>query len=66
MNAKFNFIIPDELLERVRVIAKEKNTTISAVINDALRNALEGDRLAALESRVAELEREVREIKNKK
>ena len=66
MNAKFNFIIPDELLERVRAIAKEKGVTISAVINDALRNTLEGDRLAALESRVAELEREVRKIKNEK
>ena len=65
MSAKFNVIIPDELLDRVRKVAEEKGVSVAAIINDALRNTLEGDRISALESRVSELEREIKELKKK-
>lgn len=66
MSAKFNVIIPNELLDRVRKVAEEKGVSVAAIINDALRNTLEGDRISALESRVSELEREVKELKDKR
>lgn len=66
MSAKFNVVIPDELLDRVRKVAEEKGVSVAAIINDALRNTLEGDRISALESRVSELEREIAKLKNKK
>lgn len=66
MSAKFNVVIPDELLDRVRKVAEEKGVSVAAIINDALRNTLEGDRISALESRVSELEREVKELKDKR
>ena len=66
MSAKFNVVIPDELLDRVRKVAEEKGVSVAAIINDALRNTLEGDRISALESRVSELEREMEKIKNSK
>lgn len=65
MSAKFNVIIPDELLDRVRKVAEEKGVSVAAIINDALRNTLEGDRISALENRVSELEREIKELKKK-
>lgn len=66
MSAKFNVVIPDELLDRVRKVAEEKGVSVAAIINDALRNTLEGDRISALESRVSELEREIKELKDKR
>ena len=66
MSAKFNVVIPDELLDRVRKVAEEKGVSVAAIINDALRNTLEGDRISALESRVSELEREIAKLKNRK
>lgn len=66
MSAKFNVVIPDELLDRVRKVAEEKGVSVAAIINDALRNTLEGDRISALENRVSELEREIAKLKNRK
>lgn len=66
MSAKFNVVIPDELLDRVRKVAEEKGVSVAAIINNALRNTLEGDRISALESRVSELEREIKELKDKR
>jgi len=65
MSAKFNVIIPDDLLERARKVADEKNISVAAIINEALRNTLEGDRISALESRVLELEKEIKKLKNR-
>lgn len=66
MSAKFNVVIPDELLDRVRKVAEEKGVSVASIINDSLRNTLEGDRISALESRVSELEREIAKLKNRK
>lgn len=60
MNARFNFVIPDDLLNRVKEIAESRDTSAAAIINEVLRNFVNNeDGLKALEKRVSELEKEV-------
>ena len=66
MTKRFNLMIPDELEKRVEKVAKEKGISKSAFINDAIKNALENERLSALEARVAQLEKEIEELKKKR
>ena len=66
MTRRFNLMIPEELEKRVEKVAKEKGISKSAFINDAIKNALENERLTALEKRVAQLEKEIDELKKKK
>lgn len=65
MTKRFNLMIPEELEKRVEKVAKEKGVSKSAFINEAIKDALENERLAALEARVSELEKEVEELKKK-
>ena len=69
MAAKFNFVIPDDLLERIKIIAEKKEVSIASIINMLLSDYANGiDRLAMndLEERVSTLEREVEILKDKK
>ena len=58
-------MIPAELEARVERVAKEKGISKSTFINEAIKDALENERLTALEARVSELEKEVAELKKK-
>ncbi len=64
LNARFNFNIPDDLLEKVKVIAEKRGSSVAAIINELLSDYVGENKLKALEERVAELERVV--FKNKK
>lgn len=66
MTRRFNLMIPEELEKRVEKVAKEKGISKSAFINDAIKNALENERITALEARVTELEKEVEILKKKR
>lgn len=56
----FNFSIPPDLLEKVKVLAQKRNTTVSAIIKDYLTEYIgrESD-IDDLRKRIEKLEKEV-------
>lgn len=54
--ARFNFTIPDDLLVRVKTLAKEMNLSTSELLNRIIYSYIQGDRLTHLEERVAKIE----------
>ena len=72
MNARFNFIIPDKLLERVRQVAEEKDVSSAKIINDLIRDGLGAEgieiesKIEEFERRLKKVEKEVAILKNKK
>ncbi len=65
MTIRFSLMIPEALDKRVERVAKELGVSKSAFINEAIKDALENERLAVLEARISELEKEVEELKKK-
>jgi polyhydroxyalkanoate synthesis regulator phasin len=60
-------VIPDDLLKRLKNIAKSRNVSVASIINTLISEHIdENDRITLLEKRVSELEKEVRELKEKK
>ena len=60
MNAVFRFVLPDELRDRVERIAKQRNTTASAIMRDLLTDFVENESdIEILKRRVDALEKEV-------
>ncbi|GHT13300.1 hypothetical protein FACS1894170_09130 [Planctomycetales bacterium] len=55
--------MPDELHQRVKVLAKKYGTSVTGLINTTMKGLSESEGLAALERRVAELEKEIKEMK---
>jgi predicted DNA-binding protein len=65
LNAKFNFVIPDELLKRLRNLAESRNVSVASIINTLISEHIdENDRITLLEKRVSELEKEVENLRN--
>ena len=67
MSPKFNFVIPADLLARIRAIADEKEVPIATILNQLISDYVNNiDRIAVkdLEQRVAELENEISKIKD--
>ncbi len=66
MTAKFNFVLPDDLLERLKSVASQKNVSVASILNTLISEHVDGaDRISAIEKRVAELEKELALLKNK-
>ena len=60
MNAVFRFVLPDELREKVDRIAKQRNTTASAIMRDLLTDFVKNESdIEILKQRVDALEKEV-------
>ena len=60
MAAKFNFVIPDELLDKLKRIAEQKNVSVSSILNSIISEHVdEADRISYIEKRVEALEKEV-------
>ena len=66
MTIRFSLMIPEELDRSVEQVAKQKGVSKSAFINEAIKDAIDSERIAVLEARVAELEKEVEKLKNRK
>jgi len=60
LNAVFRFVLPDELREKVDRIAKQRNTTASAIMRDLLTDFVKNESdIEILKQRVDALEKEV-------
>jgi len=60
LNARFNFVLPDDLLVRVKEIAKRERKTVAAIINELLVDYTEkGSEIEAIKKRLDKLEKEV-------
>ena len=60
LNAVFRFVLPDELRDRVERIAKQRNTTASAIMRDLLTDYVDNESdIEVLKRRVDALEKEV-------
>ena len=67
MSPKFNFVIPADLLDRIRAIADEKGVPIATILNQLISDYVNNvDRIAIqdIEQRVTELEKEISKIKD--
>ncbi len=58
--------MPDELHEKVKMLADECGMSVTAFINMKMLSAIEEGSVEALEKRISQLEKEVRELKGKK
>jgi Mg2+ and Co2+ transporter CorA len=53
-------LIPDDLIKRVKTLAKERGTTATALFNQFAREYVDGEnRIEQIEKRVEALEKEV-------
>ena len=60
MNAVFKFVLPDDLRDRIERIAKQKHTTLSAIIRELLTDFADNESdIELLKRRVDALEKEV-------
>lgn len=66
MNARFTHTMPDDLHERVKVLAEKYGTSVRGLINMTMKDLSESEGLAALERRVSELEKGLNELKSNK
>ena len=67
MSPKFNFVIPADLLDRIRMIADEKGVPIATILNQLISDYVNNvDRIAIqdIEQRVTELEKDMSKIKD--
>jgi polyhydroxyalkanoate synthesis regulator phasin len=59
--------LPKDLLDRVKIIAKQKGKTVSAILNELLRDFADGEsEIEAIKKRLDVLEKEVEELKTEK
>ena len=67
MSPKFNFVIPADLLARIRAISEDRGVPIATIINQLISDYVNHiDRIALqdLEQRVMELETEMSKVKD--
>ena len=66
MSPKFNFIIPADLLARIRAVAEEKGVPIATIVNQLISdyvNNVDRVSLKDLDDRITALEEEMSRLK---
>jgi len=66
INARINFVLPDDLVDRVKKIAKQEGKTMTAIVNELLSGYVGSEsEIEKIKERLDKLEKEVFGKQNK-